>query len=317
MRKMPSILLGLLLLLSACTNGLPTPEEAVPTALPTLPEPTCSCEPTLLQPSAISVPQPTPTPAINIPLVTVDAQEMVLIPAGDFLIGCDQANNAGLNCPADELPQQSATLPDFMIDKFEVTNGQYALCVQSGACTPPSSLNSETRIGYYSDPQYGDFPVIYVSWKQANAYCAWAGKRLPTDAEWEKAARGTTENVFPWGDEPPTCELVNGFPSGTRWPCASDTARVGSYPKGASPYGVMDLSGNVWEWVASVYQPDYLPGAEPSPEAPTTDYGYKVVRGGGWGSPVLDLRISGRAFDPDFHTAKNLGFRCVSEAANP
>ena len=277
-----------LLLLSACQSGpMPNPAQA-------------------------GQPQTSAVPVTQAP-EGMDTSEMVTIPAGAFWLGCDPAHNNNLGCAEDELPSQSIELPAFKIDKFEVTNTKYAECVQAGACTPPSSLTSETREQYFDAPEFADFPVLFVSWKQADAYCTWAGKRLPTEAEWEKAARGTTQNAFPWGDEGPNCSLANTRQAAGLENCMDDTQPVGSFASGASPFGVLDMAGNVWEWTASRYLPNYLPGAaEEALTGGPADL-YRVVRGGGWDSAPLNLLVSARSFDPDFHSSNNLGFRCASD----
>ncbi len=177
---------------------------------------------------------------------------MIPIPAGPFQMGCDSDNpNEPTTATATNSPLHTVTLSGYYIDKYEVTNARYQACVDAGACTAPHSSRSYTRDSYYGNPTYANYPVIYVDWYQADAFCAWEGKRLPTEAEWEKAARGANSTrVYPWGDAAPTCDLVNGYVNvdGSWKYCVGDTAAVGSYPAGASPYGVMDLSGNVWEW---------------------------------------------------------------------
>jgi eukaryotic-like serine/threonine-protein kinase len=267
----------------------------------------------------VSTPTPTPTdlPAAT-PTATVtptatptslDIAEEVLIPAGTFQMGCDVSNLAE-SCFSNEQPLHMVYLDGYHIDKYPVTNARYKACVDAGGCTAPQSVNSSTRSPYYGNATYANFPVINVTWHQASAFCAWADKRLPTEAEWEKAARGSSDTrKYPWGNEDPTCSLANYV--GSTGYCVGDTSEVGSYPAGASPYGVMDMAGNVWEWVNDWYQADYYSvSPDSNPQGPATGP-ERVLRGTWWNGYGESLRSAYRNyFHPDFWDL-DYGFRCV------
>ena len=226
-----------------------------------------------------------------------DGMKQVYVPAGSFMMGSNDGN-------ADEKPVHEVFLDAYWIDKYEVSNGQYAKCVQSGACKPPDRMDYLTRRSYYWNSIYLDFPVIYVSWHHAQDYCSWVGGLLPTEAEWEKAAKGTDGRIYPWGNSTPSCSFVNYIN------CEGDTTKVGSYSQGASPYGALDMAGNVWEWVADWYG-SYINETQNNPTGPESGK-YKVLRGGSWSSNEGALRVSYRYDHFLDHSYYSIGFRCVT-----
>ena len=186
-----------------------------------------------------------------------DGMVMVYVPEGNFTMGTTEK-------PAEQ-PIHQVYLDAYWIDRTEVTNALYAKCVEAGKCLPPELNNSITHPSYYGNPQYSDYPVIYVNWKQAQAYYEWSGARLPTEAQWEKAERGTDGRLYPWGNALPTKDLEN-FNK-----IVGDTTAVGSYPSGASPYGALDMAGNVWNWTADWYGDTYYASSPSSnPQGPST-----------------------------------------------
>ena len=227
---------------------------------------------------------------------------MVYVPQGDFVMGSPDGSHA-------ELPSHKVWLEAYWIDRTEVTNGMYGMCVQAGKCQPPSNQASLTRSSYYDNPEFADFPVMFTTWNDATDYCKWAGRRLPTEAEWEKAGRGTDERDFPWGDEYPVCARLDYSR------CVRDTVAVGSYPSGASPYGALDMAGNAWEWVNDWYG-DYYYDESPlqNPPGPVMGNGH-VVRGGGAVSENDAVYVYHRSNQAG--SSPGPGFRCVQSALPP
>jgi serine/threonine protein kinase len=250
----------------------------------------------------IASPTDTPT-AVETPFVEeiTDAKNvpMRFIPAGEFTMGYDDGD-------VESRPASSIYVDAFYIDKYEVTNEMYGACAYDGVCRMPKLRGSPTRTSYYSHPNFANYPVIYVDWMMAKTYCEWRGARLPTEAEWEKAARGSEdERAYPWGDTP-SCDYTN-IPG-----CVGDTAPVSQYDKGQSPYEVYGMSGNVWEWTNSLYSfyPYNATDGREDPDAP----GKRVARGGSWnifGSTGGGVRIDTRyKLDPVYYGAY-VGIRCA------
>jgi len=229
--------------------------------------------------------------------------EMILIPAGKFIMGTDE------RLP-DEGPRHVVNLKAYWIDKYEVTNAQYKKFIDATGRRSPRHFRNRT----YPEGK-ADHPVTFVNWYDAHDYCGWAGKRLPTDQEWEKAARGTKGRMFPWGES----FDINKANTPQRWDkmgIAGDTTPVGSFEGGKSPYGLYDMSGNVWEWTSSWYLP------YPGNKHPSENYGkkYKVLKGGSWWDcSFYKCGISAPVFNRSFFNFKvkneSFGFRCAKDAS--
>lgn len=316
-----------LFLLVACEPLLSPPPETTrsltifnstqtPTDLPTIAPTTALTEtPTdIPQPTRMPLPTNAPIPG---PAGEIDPDAFILIPAGSFLMGCDPENNANQPCSTTNQPQHEVRLGEYSIGVYEVTNARYQTCVEAEACSSPRSGGSKTRTDYYNNPAYANYPVVHVSYQDAQNYCAFIGGRLPTEAEWEYAARGPEGNLYPWGDQSPDCSYANSFNNANGTSCVGDTTPIGSYPGGVSYFGLMDMAGNVWEWVADYYSPNYYAESPTdNPTGPETGSEY-VVRGGGWSGNWLSLQAASRAYDLSFYSGPDLGFRCVLPSTNP
>lgn len=259
-------------------------------------------------------PRPTPTLGIGSTFISDDdGALLVYVPHGEFVVGSSWDDRLAME---DEHPQQIVYLSAFWIDATEVTNSQYQNCVIAGNCSPPMKVSSATRTRYFNNAEYDEYPVIWVDWLQATSYCEWAGRRLPTDVEWEKAARGTDGRKYPWGDEPANLLLVTGEARANFASISGDTTRVGAYPSGASPYGAKDMSGNVAEWVADFYRSHYYQYVQwltATLEAPSRFRGGQHgVRNGSWNGSLINVRAAYRGFTAgNNYASHNLGFRCA------
>ncbi len=278
--------------------------------MPTIPKAT-PMTPTATPVVITVTPQPTRAPTVTLtpnPAVTpttvlgtrageermIGGAPMVFVPAGDFTMGNRDSN----------APEHVVYLDDFWIDKLDTTNALYKKCVDAGKCAPPSNKSSAKRSEYYGNSQFDNFPVIYVSWDDASKFCAWAGKRLPTEAEWEKAARGTDKRTYPWGNTFDANKLNSA--EGGR----GDTTVVGFFISGASPYGALDLAGNVWEWVADWYDSAYYTNSPRNNPVGPAAGDYRVLRGGSWSTDEDLTRAAYRGdYGPGFRFSY-VGFRC-------
>jgi len=328
------ILTALLSILSACEPGglqeqppavdmeeggssTPATEESTAPDLPT-PEPTAAD------------PEPAASAAPSNRTSDKDGMEMIYIPAGEFLMGwkgLDATVDVGPG-PYPDFLEHTVYLDDYWIDKYAVTNGQYQLCVAEGICRPGMQNNIPPQgTGYFTDTAFTDYPIVNVSWYMARDYCEWVGRRLPTEAEWEKAARGTDGRKYPWGNEKYSEEYANicdvncplakkgdisnpSFDDGFAGP-----APVGSFPAGVSPYGLMDMAGNVWEWTSTaseLYPYDANDGREAQYDiADGEKWPERILRGGPWNDGLWYQRSSYRYRAVAIYSNFNMGLRCA------
>ncbi len=239
-----------------------------------------------------------------------DGAPMVLIPEGSFPMGVPHGDRDG---GRDEYPRHDVFVNNFYIDKFELTNGRYLEFVKATNHRVPQNPKNATRNLWQGDTiteSLTDRPVVNVDWADANAYCQWAGKRLPTEAEWEKAAKGTADRRFPWGNVEPTNKHLN---FNQQWIGEKTLMPVGSYELGKSPFGVYDMAGNVWEWVNDWYDAKYYeksPAKNPTgPETGTK----RVLRGSGWQNETPTVRIFTRVDSDPTIRNESTGFRCAMD----
>ncbi len=266
-------------------------------------------------------------------------KDMALVPTGEFLMGSPDDGRSF----DDERPQRRIFMSAFLIDRHEVTNARYAQFVAATGHHTPSHTSPHFTLWVHNAPFPGSeqHPVVNVSWHDAVAYCRWDGKRLPTEAEWEKAARGTDGRRYPWGGDwdvlkansasywaGRTIEFKDGEEWTTFW-VHGDGARisrerglngevltlpVGTFPEGASPYGLFDMTGNASEWVQDWYEPySYLNAPLSDPAGPDGQL-LKVVRGGSWLKPARNIRASDRDYAFPADRASGIGFRCAKDA---
>ncbi|HEX7555782.1 MAG TPA: formylglycine-generating enzyme family protein [Leptolinea sp.] len=291
-----------------------------------------------------SVPDTTQTPTIIYGIGSTrtaekDGMILMFVPAGEFKMGSDGENNG-------ENPLHTVNLDAYWIDRTDVTNAQFAKFInesgyktdaEKGGNSVVFNVNTKklevVKGANWMHPEGATsslnglekYPVTQMSWNDAAAYCQWAGRRLPTEAEWEKAARGTDGRKYPWGNQPPAGNLLNfadkNLPADQSDNKIDDgyrfTSPVGNFPDGASPYGVMDMAGNVWNWVVDWFDGGYYKLSPAlNPQGPVTG-SVKVLRGGGWGDNVNGTLADNRVSSHPNGRGPSLGFRCASSTVSP
>ncbi len=279
---------------------LPTsPVLSSPTSFPSTETPVPVVPTITSQPTQTPI-SPTPTSSLGIGSTMIsdkDGMTLMYVPAGNFTMGSSDFSDA---------PVHTVYLDAFWIDRTDITNKMYSLCVNAGVCKAPANSSSSTHSSYYGNSQFDNYPVIYVDWNMANAYCKWAGRQLPTEAQWEKAARGTDGRTYPWGNSI-DCSLANYYGNGNS-ACVGDTTEVGKYPNGASPYGALDMAGEVWQWVNDWYDSNYYSNSPSSDPLGPASGQYRVLRGGTWYRHLV--RSANRDGGAPTDTSDGVGFRC-------
>ncbi len=245
------------------------------------------------------------------PAYAVDTpdSEMVNVPAASYEMGCDP-NVDEICYYVPEENKHTVSIDAFQIDKYEVSFRRYQKCIDAGVCSILAVGGSMN----YGWPGIDKFPVNGITWFQAKKFCEWEGKRLPTSAEWELAARGTDGRIYPWGNDKPDCTIavMDRENAGYLGCGTGNVMNIGSKPKGVSPYGAMDMAGNVWEWVSDWYDEEYyFNSPRDNPKGPTKGL-YKITRGGDFFSRAgYEVRITGRfPYDPNNYSPA-IGFRCA------
>jgi len=262
-------------------------------------------DPALLQPTAHSLPAlhstplPTPSGSHDSFISPIDGMRLIYIPAGEFIQGSSKVDR---DLETNEVPQRKVYLDDYWISQTQVTNAMFVRCVAAGACQYSASHKTNPR---YLDPQFADHPVVYMSWQAAMDYCSWSGGRLPTEAEWEKAARGSAGQKFAWGNTSPAVDQLNANQ------VIGDTTPVGQFPSGASPYGVLDMGGNVREWVWDWYDPYYYQYAPLNNPIGPDSGEKKVLKGASFSDAYRYSRPANRLAHDPASPGANRGFRCV------
>jgi formylglycine-generating enzyme required for sulfatase activity len=291
---------------TAAPTAAPTDEGATATLAPAQPSPVSDSLPTEVAPSPTASPTPSPSPTATSTSPPPSATpapspaDMALIPAGSFTMGSASGQ-------PDEAPPHEVSLAAYFIDQFEVSNADYRQCVSAGKCSQTASPDGFTRTGYRDDPAFNDYPVVNVTWEQAAAYCRFAGKRLPSEAEWEYAARGPDNLTYPWG---------NTFNASLSAASSPDTEPVDSFPGGASPFGIFNMAGNVNEWVQDVYNPGFYATSPARNPVNTGGGSERVFRGGSFANEDGAFYTTSRRYsrDPAFSDV-DMGFRCAKDAS--